>query len=120
MDKAHEYTDKKIEELYKSIDTIYDSKTKELDRLFNAYFSKFEKEASKKQKELDEKEYRKWLFSICTGREWNKLVKSATKIITGLNKKSAQTMNDAMADVYIENYNYIGKDIEEQVNGILL
>ena len=124
MDSAHEYTDDKIDAVEKQIDRVYASLQKDIDKLAKQYFSQFEdadaqKLAEVKAGSITENEHRLWRASeMMSGRKWSAFVKKVCKLIYEANKKAVSISNMAMTDVFIENYNFVGKDIERQVHAL--
>lgn len=121
MDRAHEYTDNKIESVEKKINKVYKELQSEIDKKTAQYFDQFKEADDIMRKRLDaeeitENEYNVWrTTTMMRGAKWDKFVKDMCKIIHEANKKAISLSNEAMTDVFIENYNYTGKDIERQV-----
>lgn len=124
MDKAHERTDKEIELIERQIDRIYAVQQKLISKLTERYFSKFEKADNEKKAKLDageitESEYRKWRQStMMNGVEWYKFISDVCKIIHRTNVQAVALSNKVMPNVFVDNYNEVGKDIERQVREI--
>lgn len=121
MDRAHEYTDNKIESVEKKINKVYKDLQAEIDKKTAQYFDQFKDaddamRAKVNAEEMTEAEYNTWrTTTMMRGAKWDKFLKDMCKIIHEANKKAISLSNTAMTDVYIENYNHVGKDIERQV-----
>ena len=121
MDRAHEYTDNKIESVEKKINKVYKNLQTKINKKTTQYFDQFKDaddamRAKVDAEEMTEAEYNAWrITTMMQGAKWDKFVKEVCKLIYEANKKAISISNDAMTDVFIENYNYIGKDIERQV-----
>lgn len=124
MDRAHRRTDKVIDETLEKIDKVYSDKEEELVALCSKYFNQFEEADEKKRKEYEDglitkSQYAAWRTStMMTGKKWKRFLHRMCKEIHSLNALAIKVSNDRMADVFVENYNFVGKDIEEQVHGL--
>ena len=124
MDSAHKYTDKKIEDTESQINKVYNKLEKDLIKMSNDYFEQFSDVDAEKQKEVEsgditEKEYRSWRAStMMSGLKWSNFSKAVSKRIYEANKQATDIFNSVLPDVFVENYNHIGKDIQRQVREI--
>ena len=121
MDKAHKQTDKRIERMEKKIHTLYVQRSKPIRKMLEKYLAKFQKE-DEKQRELMErgeitpKEYENWRIKTFTGtREYKNLINAMSSKYTEILQEAIEEVNEEMASVYVLNYNFVGKDIERQV-----
>ena len=124
MDKAHEYTDRELELMGRKIDAIYKVQNKVVVKMAEKYFSQFEDVDNKKKQELEDgkitkAEYKNWrIATMMTGKKWNEFIHSLCKVIHRTNQRAIDISNNATIDVFVENYNFVGKSIEEQVHGL--
>lgn len=122
-DRAHSWTDWKIEQIEKELDKIYRRAEKELEKRAEKYFKRFE-ELDKKQRALLDSgkitnaEYAAWRKGkIMTGKHWTDMKKDASEQLLKVNQTATAYVNDQLPAVYVRNYNQVANGINGQIKG---
>lgn len=122
-DRAHSWTDWKIEELEKELDKIYARAEKELEDRAQKYFDRFSKLDEQKRALLDagkltEEEYNRWKTGkIMTGKHWTEMKEQTAQDLLKVNQTAASYINDQLPAVYTRNYNQVAAGINGQIRG---
>lgn len=123
VDRAHVWTDWKIEQIEKELEKIYRRAEKELEKQAEKYFKRFE-ELDKKQRALldsgkiTEAEYAAWRKGkIMTGKHWSDMKKDASEQLSKVNQSATAYVNDQLPTVYVRNYNQVANGINGQIKG---
>ena len=122
MDRAHRSTDKVVDNVEKQIAEVYKRHEDKLAGMYEKYFSQFADADEKKKKELDDElitkqQYVAWRSkTMMSGSKWKRFLKAVTKEIYKANVEAVAVTNKSLPNVFVENYNFIGKDVERQVN----
>lgn len=122
-DRAHSWTDWKIEELEKELDKIYARAEKELEDRAQKYFDRFSKLDEQKRALLDagkltEEEYNRWKTGkIMTGKHWTEMKEQTAQDLLKVNQTAASYINDQLPAVYTRNYNQVVTGINGQIRG---
>ena len=122
-DRAHVWTDWKIEQIEKELGRIYRRAEKELEARAEKYFKRFE-ELDKKQRALldsgkiTDAEYAAWRKGkIMTGKHWADMKKDASEQLLKVNQTATSYVNDQLPTVYVRNYNQVANGINGQIKG---
>lgn len=122
-DRAHSWTDWKIEELEKELDKIYARAEKELEDRAQKYFDRFSKLDEQKRAlleagKLTEEEYNRWKTGkIMTGKHWTEMKEQTAQDLLKVNQTAASYINDQLPAVYTRNYNQVVAGINGQIRG---
>lgn len=123
VDRAHVWTDWKIEQIEKELEKIYRRAEKELEKRAEKYFKRFE-ELDKKQRALldsgkiTDAEYAAWRKGkMMTGKHWTDMKKDASEQLLKINQTAAAYVNDQLPAVYVRNYNQVANGINGQIKG---
>ena len=122
MDRAHRSTDKVVDNVEKQIAEVYKRHEDKLAGMYEKYFSQFADADAKKKEELDsgtitKQQYTAWRAkTMMTGSKWKRFLKAVSSEIYKANVEAIEVSNGALAEVFADNYNFTGKDIERQVN----
>ena len=120
VDKAHQLTDEKLEEMEKRLSAIYSRAEKEIQKTADEYFSKFAKQDEDKRKLLEqgkitEEEYTKWRKGkVMYGKRFTEMKEQCAKQLLNVNKTAIAYINGELPEVYALNYNAI----ESTVDGV--
>lgn len=122
-DRAHVWTDWKIEQIEKELEKIYRRAEKELEKRAEKYFKRFSELDQKKRALLDsgkisESEYAAWRKGkIMTGKHWSDMKKDASEQLLKVNQTATAYVNDQLPAVYARNYNQVANGINGQIKG---
>lgn len=122
-DRAHVWTDWKIEQIEKELEKIYSRAEKELEKRAEKYFKRFEELDKKKRALLDsgkitDAEYAAWRKGkIMSGKHWTDMKKEASEQLLKINQTATAYVNDQLPTVYVRNYNQIANGINGQIKG---
>ncbi len=122
-DRAHVWTDWKIEQIQKELDRIYRRAEKELEARAEKYFKRFDVLDQKKRALLDsgkitEAEYAAWRKGkIMTGKHWTEMKKEVSEQLLKVNQTATAYVNDQLPTVYVRNYNQVANGINGQIKG---
>ena len=123
VDRAHVWTDWKIEQVEKELEKIYRRAEKELEKRAEKYFKRFE-ELDKKQRALldsgkiTDAEYAAWRKGkMMTGKHWSDMKKDASEQLLKVNQTATAYVNDQLPTVYVRNYNQVANGINGQIKG---
>lgn len=124
MDRARRKTDKKLNSIEKQMAGIYTHDPALLDvikqyreycaiigRQLEPSYNAFTKENDPAEKEKLKKEYTKKLREVTTdSKKYNNLVQKIAKILSQVNQKALDVVNNEMVDIYTMNYNQVSVD----------
>ena len=119
-DKAHNMTDKKLEEMEKRLSAIYSRASKEIQQTADEYFSQFKTQDEKKRKlvetgKLSEADYKKWRKNkILYGSRFKAMQEQCAQQLLKVNQNAVAYINGELPEVYALNYNAL----EESVDGV--
>lgn len=134
MDKARRRTDKRLGRMEKQMGGVYrqnpalkriikkygdymDSVQKDLQADYDAYMAETDRETKQAlKKAYTDKMQEKTLFS----KEYNAIIDEFTSVLAQVNQQAIDVANDAMIDVYCDNYNQVADDCRKagiKVNG---
>ncbi len=122
-DRAHVWTDWKIDQIEKELEKIYDRAEKELEARADQYFKRFSELDQKKRALLDsgkisESEYAAWRKGkIMIGKHWTAMKQEAAEQMLHVNQTAAAYVNDQLAKVYVRNYNQVASEMSSQLRG---
>jgi SPP1 gp7 family putative phage head morphogenesis protein len=123
VDRAHVWTDWKIEQIEKELGRIYRRAEKELEARAEKYFKRFE-ELDKKQRALldsgkiNDAEYAAWRKSkMMTGKHWTDMKMDSAEQLLKVNQTATAYVNDQLPAVYVRNYNQVANGINGQIKG---
>lgn len=122
-DKAHIVTDQKLAEMEAHLSAIYEQAHMEIEEKAAAYFKQFEKLDAQKQKlveegKLTQEEYDQWRRGkIMHGKHWKNLKTQLAEEYANVNRTALAYINGKLPDVYAINYNDIGVELDNKVNG---
>ena len=117
-DKAHIWTDEKLEEMERHLSAIYSRAEKEIQETANEYFDKFHKQDEAKRKLLEqgkitEDEYKKWRKNkIMYGKRFTEMKEQCAKQLLNVNETALAYVNDQLPEIYAINYNAIAKSVD--------
>jgi len=134
VDRARAQTDKKLNQMEREIGRIYenDPALKRIEKEYAKYMKMVEKRteaAYKAYMEEDDAEAKADLKKAYSdevraltldSKEYKKLVKRITSTLSEVNQKAVDVANNAMADIYMLNYNQVAVDCRKagiKVNG---
>lgn len=126
MDKARAKTDKQLDNMEKDISRVYKKSpallsvqkeyakymamvTKRTKELYEAYTKEEDKDIKAEKKKAYMDKVRELTLNSA---EYKKLTKKITDAITQTNKQALAIANDAMQEVYVENYNQVAEECE--------
>lgn len=118
MDKAHKETDEKLKALEKRIAKEYKQAEEDLTKTLEAYFKRFEKKderwrawVANGDKTLEE--YKEWrVGQMAIGERWEKQRDLMAERYTQAADIARRAVNDALVDIYRDNYNYATFEVE--------
>lgn len=123
VDRAHVWTDWKIEQIEKELEKIYRRAEKELEARAEKHFKRFD-ELDKKQRALldsgkiTDAEYAAWRKGkMMTGKHWTDMKKDASEQLLKVNQTATAYVNNQLPTVYVRNYNQIANGINGQIKG---
>lgn len=117
-DKAHIWTDEKLEEMEKRLSAIYSRAEKEIQNTADEYFSRFAKQDEVKRKLLEqgkitEDEYKKWRKSkVMYGKRFTEMKEQCAKQLLNVNQTALAYVNGELPEVYSLNYNAIAGSVD--------
>lgn len=117
-DKAHELTDKKLEQMERRLSAIYSRAQKEIQETADKYFEQFRKMDEKKRKmvesgEISKEEYQKWRKGkIMYGKRFTELKEQIAKQLLEVNKTAVAYINGELPEVYALNYNALSRSLD--------
>ena len=117
-DKAHIWTDKKLEEMERHLSAIYSRAEKEIQKTADEYFDKFHKQDEAKRKLLEqgkitEDEYKKWRKNkIMYGKRFTEMKEQCAKQLLNVNETALAYVNDQLPEIYAINYNALAKSVD--------
>ena len=117
-DKAHIWTDEKLEEMERHLSAIYSRAEKEIQKTADEYFDKFHKQDEAKRKLLEqgkitEDEYKKWRKNkIMYGKRFTEMKEQCAKQILNVNETALAYVNDQLPEIYAINYNALAKSVD--------
>lgn len=123
IDAAHKATDKRIDQLARRLNRVYNRANRELTAKVDSFFAKFEKADAKKRALVDagkltEKEYKQWRKGqLMMGKHYKELQKQTSEIMLNADREAARYINGELSSVVKLNYNQVGKDCERAVKG---
>ena len=117
-DKAHIWTDEKLEEMERHLSAIYSRAEKEIQKTADEYFDKFHKQDEAKRKLLEqgkitEDEYKKWRKNkIMYGKRFTEMKEQCAKQLLNVNETALAYVNDQLPEIYAINYNALAKSVD--------
>ena len=117
-DKAHIWTDEKLEEMERHLSAIYSRAEKEIQKTADEYFDKFHKQDEAKRKLLEqgkitEDEYKKWRKNkIMYGKRFSEMKEQCAKQLLNVNETALAYVNDQLPEIYAINYNALAKSVD--------
>lgn len=117
-DKAHIWTDEKLEEMERHLSAIYSRAKKEAQKTADEYFDKFHKQDEAKRKLLEqgkitEDEYKKWRKNkIMYGKRFTEMKEQCAKQLLNVNETALAYVNDQLPEIYAINYNALAKSVD--------
>lgn len=117
-DKAHNMTDKKLEEMEKRLSAIYSRASKEIQQTADEYFSRFKAQDEKKRKlveagKLSEADYKKWRKNkILYGSRFKEMQEQCAQQLLKVNETAVAYINGELPEVYALNYNALGEAVD--------
>lgn len=121
IDSAHTRTERELKTLERKTDSIYKSHVKKIQALYEKFFSQFESEDEEMRKKLEakeitRKEYKEWQINTIIGsKQFKVFQKEVAKELLKARKETFSVINSTRDNVYIHNYNFVGKRIQKQV-----
>ena len=118
-DKAHEDTDKILEEMEKKVAKEYRQASEEVREKLRAYLKHFKKRDNEMRQMLDngeitEEKYKIWRVNqFATGKRWKDMRDTLADEMVNANNIARNIVNDSMADVYSLNRNYATYECEK-------
>lgn len=106
----------------KHLSEIYTRAGKELAEKNRAYFEKFKKQDQEKLRQvkagkLTESKYKQWRAGkIAMGEHWKAMQEQAALDLYSVNRIATDYINGEVPDIYVLNYNFAAKDIENGVS----
>lgn len=122
-DKAHIATDQKLAEMEAHLSAVYAQAEKEIEEKAAEYFAQFEKLDAQKRKlvedgKLTEEAYKEWRRrKIMYGKHWTNLKAQIAEEYANVNRTALAYVNGQLPEVYALNYNDIGAELDDKVNG---
>ena len=119
-DKAHRFTDEKLEEMEKRLSAIYSRAETEIQKTADEYFARFAKQDEAKRKLLEqgkitEEEYTKWRKGkVMYGKRFTEMKEQCAKQLLNVNQTALAYINGELPEVYAINYNAL----ESAVDGV--
>ena len=119
MNYSDKYTEKKLSELEKRLQKIYQQAYSELKAQATEYFESFSARYLKEHNAYMEGKYTydeflQWVNNqVARGARWEALRNQMAQRLTDANKLAADYINDTTPKVYAENYNYSAYEIEK-------
>ena len=119
MSYSDKYTEKKLSELEKRLQKIYQQVYSELKAQATEYFESFSARYLKEHNAYMEGKYTydeflQWVNNqVARGARWEALRNQMAQRLTDANKLAADYINDTTPKVYAENYNYSAYEIEK-------
>lgn len=119
-DKAHRFTDEKLEEMEKRLSAIYSRAETEIQKTADEYFARFAKQDEAKRKLLEqgkitEEEYTKWRKGkVMYGKRFAEMKEQCAKQLLNVNQTAIAYINGELPEVYALNYNAL----ESAVDGV--
>lgn len=121
MDRARQATDKKLQAMEDEIGRIYANSPalkrirkeyaeymkmvqKRTESSYKAYMDETDPDTKKDLKKAYTDEVRSLTLE---SKEYNKLIKKFTEVMAQVNQEALNVANDAMVDIYVENYNQV-------------
>lgn len=121
MDRARQATDKKLQAMESEIGRIYANSPalkrirkeyaeymkmvqKRTESSYKAYMDETDPDTKKDLKKAYTDEVRSLTLE---SKEYNKLIKKFTEVMAQVNQEALNVANDAMVDIYVENYNQV-------------
>lgn len=126
-DRARKKTDRMLNLAERRINDVYanDPSLLRISKKFNDYMKKVsmqtkkEYNAYKREKDADKKEELKKVYTdkvrqLTLGNEkYRMIIKELTRVMSSVNQKAIDVVNDDMDDVYMVNYNQMAVDCKE-------
>lgn len=118
-DRAHEQTDKIIEQLERRIAIVYKEAANEMRETVNKYFDRFndqdkEQKAKVEAGEITETEYKQWRTGkMVTGERYKSMQKKLAERFTRANEIALEYINGKLPEIYAINWNYTAYNIEK-------
>lgn len=133
MDEARKRTDKLLSDLERRVSEVYaDPSLLRMERKYEQYMKRVEEltvddyRAFSTSEDIDDRKrlktvYKRHVESLTTqNRQYKDIVTEFNKVLSDVNQKALDIINDSMAEIYAINYNQIAGDCERlgiKVNG---
>lgn len=117
-DKAHGWTDKKLEEMEERLSAIYSRAMDEVQEKADEYFSQFAAEDAKKRKllkdgKITQRDYDKWRKTeIMHGARFSELKAQLADQLLHINETAVAYINGELPEVYSVNYNALAGSVD--------
>ena len=120
MDFGHQYAERRIKSVKSRAAAVYSDAEGRCRQKVNKYLSEHEtalKTALERLEsgEIDRDEYERWCQEHIFTKEWTFLCEEVAKEMNRANNQAVSLLNDVLAEVYAENYNYAGYQVDEQL-----
>ena len=128
-DKAHALTDKEIERMERHLSVIYRKAEKSVSAEMAAYVKTIKGKADKLLKSYNDSEtesdkkaakmayIRFYTVDVKRDARFKKLQQKAADTLYNANKEAANHINSKTANIYAENYNQIGRGLQQDLDG---
>lgn len=129
IDKAHELTDKRIEQMRRHMALFYNNAAKDVSDIFAKYVEEIQAKANElfaaiseakdeKSKRAAENAYKQFYVSkVIRDRRFKKMSQKAAERLYKANVEASDYINTQTASIYAENYNYIGRGLQKDLDG---
>lgn len=128
-DKAHAYTDREIERMERHLSVIYRSVDRKLGKMFSEYAETIKKQADElleaynsaetiKDRQAAKQAYiRFYSVTVKNDAGFKKARQKAVNALYSANLEASKYINTKMAKIYAENYNQIGRGLQNDLDG---
>lgn len=117
-DKAHDWTDEKLEEMEERLSAIYSRSMDEIQQKADDYFAQFAADDAKKRKlladgKITQKDYDKWRKAeIMRGTRFSELKAQVAEQLLHVNETALAYINGELPEVYSVNYNSLADSVD--------
>ena len=119
MNYSDKYTEKRLREVEKRLQQVYQEANKELKEKATEYFKTFQSRYLKEynaymEGKYTDAEFFQWVSNqVARGARWEALRDQMARRLTDANKLAADYINNVTPEVFRENYNYSAYEIEK-------
>lgn len=128
VDRAHAWTDKKIEEMQRHLSVVYSGLRKSIDNQCKKYaetiklktdalMDDIENAEDEKAKKEAERKYKAFFVSLIASASFKQFTKKLSEEIYRTNVSAASYINGYAPSVYAKNYNAIGYGLQKELDG---